>query len=332
MLEQSSDTPPIVVRLPNWVGDVCMSLCSLRAVTATNRTVIVCAKPWAQELLGSLTPVVFVPISGQFLRDLRTLRQTLLPHRGQGNPLGLIFPDSFSSAALFRLAGIRSVGYRDDGRSLMLAHAVAKPTVRPHAVLKWWALTRQALAHWGLDQAAYVANQPPAVQFEPSPSDAAQAQAQLESRGLTDKPFILLAPTATGRHQGKIKTWPGFHELSNNLFAAGITTVTCPPAHERTQAQAATSHAALLDPLPLGAFAALAKRAALVVCNDSGVSHLAALTGARQLTLFGVTEPATTGPWSATAQVAGELGRWPTVDSVTRLCLDAMNHTGSEQD
>ncbi|WP_262357148.1 glycosyltransferase family 9 protein, partial [Bordetella pertussis] len=43
-------------------------------------------------------------------------------------------------------------------------------------------------------------------------------------------------------------------------------------AEARRNAPSAT----LLPPLGLGAFAALAQRAALVVCNDSGVSHVAA--------------------------------------------------------
>ena len=68
--------------------------------------------------------------------------------------------------------------------------------------------------------------------------------------------------------------------------------------------------------MSLGAFAALAARAGLVVCNDSGVSHIAAAVGAHQLTLFGVTRPGRTGPWSPEAYCMGSEHAWPSLDAV----------------
>ena len=62
-----------------------------------------------------------------------------------------------------------------------------------------------------------------------------------------------------------------------------------PPPAETDEARRNAPTAQLLPPLSLGAFAALTARSALVICNDSGVSHVAAAASARQLTLFGVT-------------------------------------------
>jgi len=100
------------------------------------------------------------------------------------------------------------------------------------------------------------------------------------------------------------------------LQADGVTVAMCPPASEADQARRNAPTATLLPPLGLGAYAALAQQAALVVCNDSGVSHLAAAVGARQLTLFGVTDRSRTGPWSPRAVCLGENGAWPAVDAV----------------
>jgi len=74
----------------------------------------------------------------------------------------------------------------------------------------------------------------------------------------------------------------------------------------------------LLPPLGLGAFAALTARATLVICNDSGVSHVAAAASARQLTLFGVTQPQRTGPWSPRAVCVGTDQAWPSQEEVAR--------------
>lgn len=330
---RSSETPPIVVRLPNWVGDVCMSLYSLQAVIATQQPVVVCARPWAKDLVEPLGPTAFMPISGRFLSDVQGLRETLKLHRQTGqSPLGLVFPDSFSSAAVFYLAGIRSVGYRDDGRSLLLQPALRKPSTQVHAVLKWWRLTRDALQIWQLACASALGEEPPTLIFNPDEANRRQVQAQLTSHRISDRPFVLLAPTATGLHKGKVKVWPHFKKLSETFISKGFTVITCPPASEREQARAATPDATMLEPLSLGAFAALAKQATLVVCNDSGVSHLAALCGARQVTVFGVTDPAVTGPWSQTAMIAGGPDGWPTLETVLDACHHALLNGPSARD
>ena len=70
----------------------------------------------------------------------------------------------------------------------------------------------------------------------------------------------------------------------------------------------ALPEATLLRPVPLGVYAALAQRAAVVIANDSGSSHVAAAVGARQVTIFGVTDRQRTGPWSKRAICVGDNG------------------------
>ena len=54
----------------------------------------------------------------------------------------------------------------------------------------------------------------------------------------------------------------------------------------------------------------------MVIANDSGVSHIAAAVGAKQITLVGVTDTRRTGPWNPDAMVLGEEGRWPKTHEV----------------
>ena len=54
----------------------------------------------------------------------------------------------------------------------------------------------------------------------------------------------------------------------------------------------------------------------MVIANDSGISHVAAAVGARQITLIGVTDPKRTGPWNPNAVVLGKENCWPTEDEV----------------
>ena len=59
-----------------------------------------------------------------------------------------------------------------------------------------------------------------------------------------------------------------------------------------------------------------------MIANDSGVSHIAAAVGAKQITLVGVTDTKRTGPWNPDAIVLGENGRWPDVFDV----IDTLNN------
>ncbi|HEY7804457.1 MAG TPA: glycosyltransferase family 9 protein, partial [Orrella sp.] len=227
----------------------------------------------------------------------------------------LIMPDSFSSAALFAINGIASCGYQDDGRSLLLRHASRKPDHPVHAVQKWWLLTEFALKQWQVSSSFVQRTPPPPVLLEISDQERSMAKQVLQAQGLIDQPFILVAPTATGKHQGKVKVWPHFAALAAELKKQGRAVAMCPPPNEREQALAACPDALLLDPLPLKSFCALTQMAELVVCNDSGVSHLAAASGAQQLTLFGVTDPRHTGPWSEHAARLGQQGQWPSLEA-----------------
>ncbi|AKQ60828.1 glycosyltransferase family 9 protein [Bordetella hinzii] len=304
----------LYVRVPNWVGDVCMSLPSLRLLQASGLPLVICARPWARDLLDGLSKADFLPMTGKWRSD----RATVARHR-RGQARGLLLPDSLSSAAVFRLAGVPSAGYRDDGRSLLLRWPVNKPAQAMHAVQSWYYLTRQALKAWGL----------PEGDPEPGPSldlplterHRNECEAALARAGLGQRPFVLIAPTATGLHRGKIKVWPQFDALTRALQGRGHTVVMCPPAPEVEEARRNAPTASLLPPLGLGAFACLTARASLVICNDSGVSHVAAAAGARELALFGVTRRERTGPWSARAVCLGAEGAWPSLAEVEDSAL-----------
>jgi heptosyltransferase-2 len=301
----------LYIRLPNWVGDVCMCLPTLAVASASGLPLVVCARPWARDLLAGLAPHDFIPMHGKLLADRAAVRA----HRAArgADARGMVMPNSFSSAAVFGLAGIPSAGYRDNGRSLLLRWPIDKPGTAMHAVRTWYHLALSALAVWHLPSGPA---EPPAELALPlTCAHEADAQASIYEAGLQPKQFVLIAPTATGLHKGRIKVWPHFDALARRLQSDGVIVAMCPPASEVDEARRNAPTALLLPPLGLGAFAALTRRAALVICNDSGVSHIAAAAGSRQLTLFGVTSPARTGPWSPRANCLGSNNHWPNLDA-----------------
>ncbi len=216
----------IYVRLPNWIGDVCMSLPSLRTLQDSGAPLVVCARPWARDLLAGVPKQDFLPMTGKVLRD----RATVAAHRralgGGAATRGLLLPDSLSSAAVFRLAGIPCAGYRDDGRSPLLRWPVDKPGASLHAVQSWHYLTRAALQRWGLPAGPV---EPGALLDLPLTQAHRDAAGQLlQAQQLAGRPFVLIAPTATGLHKGKVKVWPGFDALTRALQERGQTVVMCP--------------------------------------------------------------------------------------------------------
>ena len=324
---------PIIIRLPNWVGDVCMTFPSLSALAGTGRPLIMCGRPWSKDLVAQFAPEQFVSLTGKFLLDRQAI--SAIPKHTRQASVGLLLPDSLSSAALFALTGIKSAGYRDDGRSLLLRWPIKKSKQSGHAVQKWWRLTQEASKAWGLNMpGTHGPELPPVptnITLTISDDDQKAALAAVHRDGLKPHHFILLAPTATGTHHGKVKVWPHFAQLAHQLKSQGLAAATCPPAHEREQAKQACPTAVLLDPLPLASFCALTRLASLVVCNDSGVSHMAALAGANQLTLFGVTDPANTRPWSQKALTLGSNGQWPSADGVLRKLHQMLAQQGEFQ-
>ena len=311
----------LYVRLPNWVGDVCMSLPSLALLAATGAPLVVCARPWARDLLAGMPAHGFVPMTGKVWADARAVRRQR--RHDEGPARGLLLPDSLSSAAVFRLAGIPSAGYRDDGRSVLLRWPIDKPQLPVHAVESWYGLTRRALTHWALPAGS--ASPAKTLGLPLTDAHRAQADAAVEQWTSTAQPLVLIAPTAVGLHKGRVKVWPHFDALTQRLQARGVVVAMCPPPAEQAQARANAPTATLLRPMSLGAFAALTTRVSLTICNDSGVSHLAAAADAPQLTLFGVTRPARTGPWSPRAVCVGAEDAWPTLDEVVQRALTLLN-------
>ncbi len=292
-----------------------MSLPSLHAMLDTGLPIVVCARPWAKDLLAGYDLAGFVEMTGRWRADRAAVSapRTASRHR---RAVGLLLPDSLSSAMVFRFAGLACCGYRDDGRSLILRWPVAKPASSLHAVQSWYHLTAEAARRWGLS--SIPAQAPASLNLRLAPRHIEEGRRAMAEAGLQPGKFILIAPTATGLHHGKIKVWPGFAELTRKLRQQGHTVVMCPPPTEADDARRNAPDALRLPPLKLGAFATLTRSASLVICNDSGVSHVAAAANAAQLTLFGVTRRERTGPWSQNAICLGSEGHWPSVDEVLR--------------
>ena len=279
----------MLLRVPNWVGDAAMATAVVQAFAAglPEAEVEVLGRGAVTDLFpGLLLPERCHRLSPELRRELR----------GRFD-LGVLLPDSFSSAWLFYRLGIPSLGRRGDGRSLLLRHR-RPPRRRPpdrHLVEEW----DELLEPLGLRPSRFL---PRVVLGEAERAAgrrrlAAAAVAPPVAPAAGPERVAVLCPGAT---YGPAKRWPAerFAALAREL---GRTGVACVAAGSAAEAGAVGPVAAAAGTLPLlglsvREWAACLAAAALVITNDSGAAHVAAACGTPALVLFGSTSPAWTRP------------------------------------
>jgi len=251
----------------------------------------------------------FDPIEGKVSEDLSRIRYLA---QNANASQGLLFPNSFGSALLFKLGRLKTTGLKTDMRSFILDNGIPEPGAM-HEVERFFYVAHEAIKSWGATPA--FDKVPERLSLVLMKRHEAAAKNLIEQYKIPSR-FALLAPIARGKHQGKVKHWEHFNDIVKPLRDKGIEPIVFPSLREEALAKAACPDATILPPTTLGNFAAIAKRAQVVIANDSGVSHIAAAVGAKQITLVGVTDTKRTGPWNPDAIVLGENGRWPEVSEV----------------
>ena len=312
--------PNVLCRLPNHVGDCCMTLPALRLLEASGFTPMLTGKRWAEDLMSGMG-WRFDPIEGHVTEDLHRIRY-ISNHLGP-RPLGLLFPNSFSSALLFSIGRVRNAGFPTDGRRFLLDKVVEEPGTM-HEVERFFRLAHGAIKAWGGTPAWD--SVPEELGMRLLARHEAAARNLMAEHGIPEN-FALLAPIARGLHHGKEKQWKHFNELCGPLRDMGIEPIVFPSVREEEANHAACPNARILPPTTLGNYAALAKRARIVIANDSGISHVAAAVSANQITLIGVTDPARTRPWNSKAVCLGNnTDGWPSLDEVLSALTRSLNH------
>ncbi len=305
---------PLIVRLPNWVGDVVMTLPSLEALHQAGFDLHLFGQPWIIDLLQTF-PAKLDPIPNSFLQAQRKLKNTFANK-------ALLFTNSFSSALMMRLAGKQPIAYKNNIRSCLLHHAMRKPRHR-HEVDYFWRIAQLATSTW-LPEASWPQAIPKNINLPLSPNSEIKVKEKLKQAAM-NTPFIVLCPSAAGTAKNGVpKIWPYWSHLSETLDQQGIVHVVCPGPLEEERCQQLTPKAKFMNGLTLSELAVVLNHADIVLANDSGPMHLAAAVGADVLGIFGATDPQRTSPWGG--DYVGELGKWPSMNEV----LERINNAGAK--
>jgi heptosyltransferase-2 len=297
-----SSAERILVRCPNWLGDVVMATPGLRALRQ--------AYPDAW-IVGQLPSGLVSLLEGSRYCDelwpvvprragLSLLRAEARRLANGRFDLGILIPESISSAFRMRWGRVgRITGFARDPLRRLLLHEVV-PTPREWGRRRLVSRERFVL---GLMNAVGVTSDDVRLGLCVTSEEESRLNAVLIEKGLSvaeicDDPPIILAP---GASFGPSKCWPAasYAELADRFSERGrrVILVGGPGEHSRLEAVRAAmkSKPVVLDAvLDLGSLKALIRAARLLVANDAGARHVAAAFGIPSVVFFGPTSVAKT--------------------------------------
>jgi heptosyltransferase-2 len=274
----------------NWLGDTVMSMPAVEAFCRGRPpgSVRVLAKPCVAQL-WALHPagVGVVPLGPRWLDAVRDVR-------GLGFDEVFVLPNSFRSALIPFLAGVpRRRGARGHFRRAMLTEVCPAAAAGRHQ-------SREYLDLLGLPGDTAL----PAPRLRVAPWAGTLGRLCGVGRLPADGPLAAVMP---GAARGPSKRWPAerFGAVALRLAReCGARVVLLGGAGDvdacRVAAEAAAAAGDRLLNLAgrtgIAELASLLSGCVVAVCNDSGGMHVAAAAGCRVVAVFGLTDPATTGP------------------------------------
>jgi heptosyltransferase-2 len=288
----------ILIRSSNWLGDAVMSVPAVRAIKGGRPDVhVTIAAPYKIAPMWKLIPEVdaIIPLpDDSFLPVVRLLKQQ------KRFDVAILFPNSLRVALESWLSGIpQRVGYRGHWRSWLVNQIVReprKPGPPEHHSLRFLRIARECGAE---------TSNPPSPGFGAPGIERRKSNIEVpdpnQTSNIKRQTLIGLCP---GAEYGPAKRW------LPERFAEAVAKITAQSSAQwillGTKNDAAIGEqiaAAIGDhcvnrigQTTLDQLINELRRCSLLLTNDTGTMHLAALLGVPVVAVFGSTEPRLTGP------------------------------------
>jgi heptosyltransferase II len=276
----------IIVRSPNWLGDACMALPLIRALKfgRPDARVTVLTNENLQPLWAAVSEVDEIIPRPKKANAWATAR--LIKATGRRYDVGVLLPNSLRSALELWLAGVpRRVGFAGHHRRWLLNQIIPAPEPGP---------IRHQLED-GLDL----------VRTLGAKTDDPRIHQPIRLSGTPVASAGFRLGLCLGAEYGSAKRWPSerFAAVAQQMQQQYPELTWVLLGVEKEKALAAEVRAALTGPCEdlvgqttLTQLMQELTRCQLLLTNDTGTMHLAAVLGVPTVALFGSTEPARTGP------------------------------------
>jgi heptosyltransferase-2 len=224
--------------------------------------------------------------------------------------LAILFPNSFAPALVARLARIPvRIGYRTERRGFLLSHGIDLPEWRSsrHETFYYLNIIARLAQIIGREQISL--DQVPEASLSISGDRQQQARSLLTEHGVrSGKLLVALCP---GSINSRAKRWPAerYAELAEKLqnkWDADVVLIGSAAevgVSREVARQMKTAPILLTGQTDLASAVSVLSQVDLLITNDTGPAHIAAALGRPTLVIFGPTNPLTTRPLSATAEI-----------------------------
>lgn len=297
----------IIVRMPNWIGDLVMStvvLTDLRKRFPSAEITAMCKTPLS-ELLKEDQDInelfSFSRPKNRFLK--RKERRDIIGKLRQGGyDLGILLTNSFSSAYLFWEGNVKNrVGFKGSFRSFFLDYPITVPKNKyeQHTILTYKALL-EPLGITKSHSTPRLFLTDDEIQF---------AKELLHQRGFNERNTLIgIHP---GAAYGSAKRWPKerFFQLAKKLIEQKDLYVVFVGDDSVSHFVKEISRALgkniidLTGATSLRTLCSIIKQCTLFLTNDSGPMHIASAFHIPLVALFGSTSKVMTGPYNKNSEV-----------------------------
>jgi heptosyltransferase-2 len=286
-----------IIRSPNWIGDGIMCLPAIRAYKDffPNQRLTLLVKRYLADIymnISEIDEIIAIPDrwSGlEYFKSLRRLREKRFER-------GILFTNSFASALFFRLAGVSDLsGYNRDARCWLLANKIPHRNNNEHHQFYYLKIIEHL--------AGQKISRPFPANMVISAAEETQTIGMLSNLGITaNNDLLAIAPAAA---YGSAKAW-----LPERFRAVIIAWQKSHPDLEilllgsQGEKDKISKIAAglfgrvhnLAGRLTLRQTIIILAKCRLVICNDSGLMHIASSLRVPLLAIFGPTEARKTSP------------------------------------
>jgi ADP-heptose:LPS heptosyltransferase len=309
-LLQRLDPSSIAVFRALHLGDMLCAVPALRALRTSlpNAHITLVGLPWAQQFAERFSSYVdeFIPFPGHPLLPEQPVR-----HEGLADFYAGLCARRFALALQLHGSGdVSNDIVSGFGAEAMAGFCRAGPVVRERTVLYPYPDTgTEPERLLGLVEQLGAEPAGMHLEFPLSRQDEDELDASGIRQGLEPGQYICIHPGARQRD----KCWPCRHfaEVGDRLASEfGLKVVLTGSAQEAdlTAEVAAHMHQEPVDaaaPISIGAMAALMRDACLLLCNDTGVSHIAAGLKLKSVVIFS----------------KADIARWAPLDRHTHRCI-----------